>query len=138
MWSCDCCCPRPTKKGPIGLLFPFSRQSIPMNALKNWLKLTGTPAGPLFRPINRYDQVANSKALTPQFIARIMKVSAHDGRRQCRKLLACHRLGLITHTKAKLVRLQPLPHPGQSQNRRFKAYCGRFVGALFIGFWQLT
>lgn len=47
----------------------------PVKALLAWLDLAGIADGPLFRPINRYDQIAGSKALTPQSVALIVKSS---------------------------------------------------------------
>lgn len=45
----------------------------PVKALLTWLDTAGIESGPLFRPINRHDQIAGDKALTPQSVALIVK-----------------------------------------------------------------
>lgn len=45
----------------------------PVKALLTWLDLTGIESGPLFRPVNRHDQIVGDKALTPQSVALIVK-----------------------------------------------------------------
>jgi integrase len=46
----------------------------PVKALMNWLSMASIVSGPLFRAINRHDQVGD-KALTPQSVALIVKSS---------------------------------------------------------------
>ncbi len=50
-----------------------SEERCPVKALQRWLDLAGIGAGPLFRPVNRHDKVANELALTPQSVALIVK-----------------------------------------------------------------
>lgn len=50
-----------------------SEERCPVKALEAWLKLAGIGGGPLFRPVNRHDQVAPAEALTPQAVALIVK-----------------------------------------------------------------
>ncbi|MCS0590414.1 site-specific integrase [Massilia norwichensis] len=47
----------------------------PVKILKRWLALADIESGPLFRPINRHDQIVGTKALTPQSVALIVKAS---------------------------------------------------------------
>ena len=49
----------------------------PVKALENWLVLSGIESGPVFRPINRHDQIASHEALTPQSVALVLKESTH-------------------------------------------------------------
>jgi integrase len=58
------------------VFIPYARGNrCPVKVLKNWLALAGIDSGPLFRPINRHDQVVGGKALTPQSVALIVKAS---------------------------------------------------------------
>jgi integrase len=50
-----------------------SEDRCPVLALQAWLELAGIGRGPLFRPINRHDCLANEKALTSQSVALIVK-----------------------------------------------------------------
>lgn len=56
------------------VFIPYARGTrCPVKALKNWLELAGIEAGPLFRPINKHDQIVGHQALTPQSVALIVK-----------------------------------------------------------------
>ena len=44
----------------------------PVRALKDWLKIAGIESGPVFRPVNRWDQVQN-RALSPGAINELLK-----------------------------------------------------------------
>lgn len=56
------------------VFIPCAKSSrCPVKALEKWLARSGIAQGPLFRPINRHDQIASSKALTPQSVALILK-----------------------------------------------------------------
>ena len=47
----------------------------PVQALKLWRELAAIESGPVFRPINRHDQVVGTRALTPQSVALVVKSS---------------------------------------------------------------
>lgn len=56
------------------VFIPCGRSSrCPIEALEKWLLLTGIEQGPVFRPINRHDQVIGMKGLTPQSVALVLK-----------------------------------------------------------------
>lgn len=90
----------------------------PVKALEYWLGLAGIEDGPLFRPINRYDQVVGAKALTPQSVALIVKASvrmmAGD---EAAKLVAGHSLRAGYCTEAAIVGLQPYQIREQTGHR---------------------
>lgn len=47
----------------------------PVQALKNWLTMSGIVNGPVFRRISRHDRVASVSALTPQSVALVLKAT---------------------------------------------------------------
>ncbi|MCE4556541.1 integrase [Pelomonas cellulosilytica] len=56
------------------VFIPCAKSSrCPVKALKTWLTLSGIAAGPVFRRINRHDQVACATALTSQSVALVLK-----------------------------------------------------------------
>lgn len=56
------------------VFIPCAKSSrCPVKALKNWLALSGIEAGPVFRRINRHDQIASTEALTAQAVALVLK-----------------------------------------------------------------
>lgn len=56
------------------VFIPCAKSSrCPVKALKHWLALSCIQTGPVFRRINRYDQVASSEALTAQSVALMLK-----------------------------------------------------------------
>lgn len=56
------------------VFIPCAKSSrCPVKALEQWLKLSGIEQGPVFRAINRHDQIACGKALTPQSVALVLK-----------------------------------------------------------------
>nr|WP_315260672.1 site-specific integrase [uncultured Duganella sp.] len=58
------------------VFIPYARgKRCPVKALTNWLELAGITAGPLFKRINRHDQIVGEKALSPQSVALIVKSS---------------------------------------------------------------
>jgi len=90
------------------VFIPYARGSrCPVKVLKNWLALACIDNGPLFRPINRHDQVVGQKALTPQSVALIVKASvrmmAGD---EAAKMVAGHSLRAGYCTEAAIVGLQ--------------------------------
>ena len=91
------------------VFIPYARGSrCPVKVLKNWLALADIDSGPLFRPINRHDQLVGSKALTPQSVALIVKAAVRktDGDQAARQV-AGHSLRAGYCTEAAIVGLQP-------------------------------
>jgi integrase len=91
------------------VFIPYARGSrCPVKALKNWIELAGIATGPLFRPINRHDQVVGIKALTPQSVALVVKSSVRlmlgD---EASEMVAGHSLRAGYCTEAATVGLQP-------------------------------
>jgi integrase len=90
----------------------------PVKVLKTWMALAGIDSGPLFRPINRHDQVVGQKALTPQSVALIVKASvrmmAGD---EAAKMVAGHSLRAGYCTEAAIVGLQPYQIREQTGHR---------------------
>lgn len=91
------------------VFIPHARGSrCPVKALISWLSMAGIVSGPLFRAINRHDQVVGDKALTPQSVALIVKSSvkmmAGD---EAAKSVAGHSLRAGYCTEAATVGLQP-------------------------------
>ena len=91
------------------VFIPYARGSrCPVTVLKNWLELAGIAAGPLFRPINRHDQIIGSKGLTPQSVALIVKSSVRSmGGNDAAKGVAGHSLRAGYCTEAAIIGLQP-------------------------------
>jgi len=101
------------------VFIPYARgKRCPVKALTNWLDLAGIIAGPLFRPINRHDQIVGSKALTPQSIALIVKSSVRmmSGEDAAKKV-AGHSLRAGYCTTAAMVGLQPYQIREQTGHR---------------------
>lgn len=91
------------------VFIPYARGSrCPVKVLKQWLALADIDNGPLFRPINRHDQIVGCKALTPQSVALIVKAAvrmmAGDDAAQN---VAGHSLRAGYCTEAAMVGLQP-------------------------------
>ena len=91
------------------VFIPQARGSrCPVQALTTWLSMAGIVSGPLFRAINRHDQVVGAKGLSPQSVALIVKSSvrmmAGD---QMAKNVAGHSLRAGYCTEAATVGLQP-------------------------------
>ncbi|KAB8059927.1 tyrosine-type recombinase/integrase [Janthinobacterium sp. FT14W] len=101
------------------VFIPYARGSrCPVTVLKNWLQLAGIVAGPLFRPINRHDQVISSKALTPQSVALIVKSSVCKmAGEESAKMVAGHSLRAGYCTEAANVGLQPYQIREQTGHR---------------------
>jgi integrase len=91
------------------VFIPYARGSrCPVEVLKNWLILAGIESGPLFRPINRHDQIVGSKALTPQSVALIVKAAVRmTAGEEAAKMVAGHSLRAGYCTEAATVGLQP-------------------------------
>ena len=90
------------------VFIPHARGSrCPVKALMNWLFVAGILNGPLFRAINRHDQVGG-KALTPQSVALIVKSSVRMmAGNEAAKNVAGHSLRAGYCTEAATVGLQP-------------------------------
>jgi integrase len=91
------------------VFIPYARGSrCPVKALRHWLELASITAGPLFRPVNRHDQIVGSKALTPQSVALVVKSSVRlmSGDEAAKKV-AGHSLRAGYCTEATIVGLQP-------------------------------
>lgn len=91
------------------VFIPYARGSrCPVKALMSWLSVAAIVSGPLFRAINRHDQIIGDKALTPQSVALIVKSSvkmmAGD---DAAKRVAGHSLRAGYCTEATTVGLQP-------------------------------
>lgn len=50
-----------------------SEERCPVKSLEQWLDLSGIGEGPIFRAVNRHDQVLKGAALTPQSVALVLK-----------------------------------------------------------------
>jgi integrase len=91
------------------VFIPRARGSrCPVKALANWIALSGIVNGPVFRAINRHDQVVGNTALSPQSVALIVKscvrIVAGD---EAAKNVAGHSLRAGYCTEAASVGLQP-------------------------------
>lgn len=90
------------------VFIPLARGNrCPVKALMSWLSLAGINAGPLFRRVNRYDQVGD-EALTPQSVALIVKASVRmTAGDDAAQKVAGHSLRAGYCTEAATVGLQP-------------------------------
>ena len=80
----------------------------PVKALTNWLELASISAGPLFRPINRHDQIVGSNALTPQSVSLVVKASVRmSAGDEAAQMVAGHSLRAGYCTEATIAGLQP-------------------------------
>lgn len=60
------------------VFIPCAKSSrCPVKALETWLALSCIESGPVFRSINRHDQIATHEALTPQSVALVLKQTTH-------------------------------------------------------------
>ncbi len=59
----------------VGIVRGQHPQTCPVRALRAWLDAAGIDAGPLFRPVNRHDQIAPAQ-LTPSAVARVAQRAA--------------------------------------------------------------
>lgn len=101
------------------VFIPFaSGNRCPVKALQHWLNLAGIVAGPLFRPINRHDQIVGTKALTPQAVALIVKSSVRMmSGEEAAKMVAGHSLRAGYCTEAAMIGLQPYQIREQTGHR---------------------
>ena len=76
------------------VFIPCAKSSrCPVKALEKWLVLSGIESGPVFRPINRHDQITSGKALTPQSVALVLKgATSHARSAEDAKSVAGHSL----------------------------------------------
>jgi integrase len=90
----------------------------PVKALLTWLELAGIADGPLFRPINRHDQIVGSKGLTAQSVALVVKASVRMmSGDEAAKMVAGHSLRAGYCTQAAIVGLQPYQIREQTGHR---------------------
>lgn len=101
------------------VFIPYARGSrCPVKALKSWLDLAGVTEGPLFRPINRHDQIVGSKALTPQSVALVVKSSVRMmAGENAAKMVAGHSLRAGFCSTAAEIGLQPYQIREQTGHR---------------------
>lgn len=101
------------------VFIPYARGNrCPVKALLAWLELAGIAEGPLFRPINRHDQIVGSKALTPQSVNLVVKASVRMmSGDEAAKLFAGHSLRAGYCTTAAMVGLQPYQIREQTGHR---------------------
>ena len=76
------------------VFIPCAKSSrCPVKALETWLALSCIESGPVFRPINRHDQIASHEALTPQSVALVLKETTHRAKSEdAAKSVAGHSL----------------------------------------------
>jgi len=76
------------------VFIPCAKSSrCPVKALEKWLVLSGIESGPVFRSINRHDQISSGKELTPQSVALVLKgVTSHAKSAEAAKSVAGHSL----------------------------------------------
>ena len=91
------------------VFIPYAKGSrCPVKALKIWLELAGIENGPLFRALNRHDQVVSKKALTGQSVALIVKSAVRRmSGADAAKVVSGHSLRAGYCTEAAIVGLQP-------------------------------
>lgn len=101
------------------VFIPFANSNrCPVKALLTWLDLAGIVAGPLFRPINRHDQIVGIKALTPQAVALIVKSSVRMmSGDEAAKMVAGHSLRAGYCTEAAMIGIQPYQIREQTGHR---------------------
>ncbi len=91
------------------VFIPYAKGTrCPVKALKAWLELAGISEGPLFRAVNRHDNVVHGRALTPQSVALIVKASVRNmSGEAAAKSVAGHSLRAGYCTEAVTAGLQP-------------------------------
>ena len=101
------------------VFIPYARGNrCPVKALLIWLELARIDTGPLFRPINRYDQIVGNKGLTAQSVALIVKASVRMmSGDEAAKMVAGHSLRAGFATQAAMVGLQPYQIREQTGHR---------------------
>ncbi|WP_373991726.1 site-specific integrase [Duganella sp. BuS-21] len=101
------------------VFIPHARRNrCPVKALTNWLELANISAGPLFRPINRHDQIVGSNALTPQSVSLVVKASVRmSAGDEAAQMVAGHSLRAEYCTKETIAGLQPYQIREQSGHK---------------------
>jgi hypothetical protein len=95
-----------------------SEECCPVKALQRWLELAGIGIGPLFRPVNRHDQVAKKGALTPQSVALVVKSAMGRAKgADAAMTVAAHSLRAGFVTQAAMVGLQTSAIIGQTGHK---------------------
>lgn len=91
------------------VFIPYARGTrCPVKALQIWIALAEITSGPLFKAVNRHDQIVGNKGLTPQSVALIVKsaVLMANGA-EAASAVAGHSLRAGYCTEAAAVGLQP-------------------------------
>ena len=101
------------------VFIPYARGNrCPVKALLTWIELAGIVIGPIFRPINRHDQIVGSKALTPQSVSLVVKASVRMmSGDEAAKMVAGHSLRAGYCSEAATVGLQPYQIREQTGHR---------------------
>ena len=102
----------------------------PVQALKAWLALSGITGGPVFRRVNKHDQMPSTEALTAQSVALMLKsiVTMAKGEEMA-KLYAAHSLRAGYCTQAVAVGV-PIHTICQQTGHRSPAMLNRYVRPL--------
>lgn len=76
------------------MFIPCAKSSrCPVKALEKWLLLSGIENGPVFRAINRHDQISGRERLTAQSVALVLKATtSHAKGAEAAKSVAGHSL----------------------------------------------
>lgn len=81
------------------VFIPCAKSSrCPVKALEKWLALSGIEQGPVFRAINRHDQIIGERGITAQSVALVLKAAtSHAMGAEAAKSVAGHslRAGLL-------------------------------------------
>lgn len=99
---------------------PIARaeERCPVKALQSWLEAAGIGEGPLFRAINRHDQVVTNVALSPQSVALVLKSAVVTAKGvDAARLVSGHSLRSGFVTEAATVGMQTSAIMGQTGHR---------------------
>lgn len=95
-----------------------SEERCPVMALQRWLELAGICAGPIFRRIDRHDNIVGTKPLTPQSVALILKSSVTQSKGiEAAKVISGHSLRAGFVTEAATVGMQTSVIMGQTGHK---------------------
>lgn len=95
-----------------------AKERCPVKALQSWLEAAGIGEGPLFRAINRHDQVVTNVALSPQSVALVLKSAVVTAKGvDAARLVSGHSLRSGFVTEAATVGMQTSAIMGQTGHR---------------------
>jgi integrase len=96
-----------------------SAERCPVQALRHWLELAGIGEGPLFRPLNRHDQLVGvGLALTSQSVALVVKNAVRSAKgMDAARLVSAHSLRAGFVTEAAVVGMQNSAIMGQTGHK---------------------